>query len=320
MKSAIVSGSIAAGIVLACAGPAQAQYPARPIRLIVPFAAGSVNDLVARVVTVPMSEALGQPIVIDNRAGAAGNLGAEIAAQAPPDGYTLLMGNASHTISATLYEHLNYDFVKDFAPVSHLAAGAFLLAAHPSLPAKSVKELIALAKSRPDELNVGVGGASIIMAAELFKSTAGIRMTNIAYKGTPAILTALAGGELSVGFPPTSAAVPMVRAGKVRALGVTGKRRSTMAPDIPTVAEAGLPGYEAATWYALMARAGTPRRIVTRLNAEAVRALERPDVRKRFAATDLAPASSTSQELGKYVRGEVAKWSKVVKASGLRAN
>ncbi|OGA22855.1 MAG: hypothetical protein A3I02_00245 [Betaproteobacteria bacterium RIFCSPLOWO2_02_FULL_67_26] len=320
MKSAIVPGSIAVWIVLACAGPAHAQYPVRPLRLIVPFAAGSVNDLVARVLAPPMSEALGQPIVIDNRAGAAGNLGAEIAAQAPSDGYTLVMGNASHAISMSLYGRLNYDFVKDFAPVSRLAAGAFLLAVHPSVPAKSVKELIALAKSRPDELNVGVGGASIVMAAELFKSTAGIRMTSVSYKGTPAILTALAGGEVTIAFPPTSAAMPMARSGKVRALAVTGKRRSTMAPEIATVAEAGLPGYEAATWYALLTRAGTPPKVVARLNAEAVRALARPEVRKRFAATDLATESSTPQELGKYMRSEVAKWAKVVKAAGLRVN
>jgi tripartite-type tricarboxylate transporter receptor subunit TctC len=320
MKSANVAVFLSTGVVLACAGAAHAQYPSRPIRLIVPFAGGSVNDVLARVVAAPMSDALGQPIVIDNRAGAAGNLGAEIAANATPDGYTLFMGNAAHAISVSLYRHLNYNLVKDFAPVSHIAAGAFVLAANPSLPVKSVKELIALARSRPDALNVGVGGASIVLAAELFKSTAGVRMTNINYKGTPAILTAIASGEVSIGFPPTSAAVPLARAGKLRALAVTGKRRSKLMPEIPTIAEAALPGYEATTWYALMVPAGTPRKIVTQLNAEVVKALERPDVRKALAASDLEASSSTPRELGSYVASEIAKWGKVVKASGLHAD
>jgi tripartite-type tricarboxylate transporter receptor subunit TctC len=283
MRSTAVRASIALLALLAYAAPACAQYPARPIRLIVPFAAGSVNDLIARVLAPAMSEALGQQIIVDNRPGAAGNLGAEVAAKAPADGYTLFMGNASHTISMTLYERLNYDIARDFDGVSHLASGAFLLSAHPSLPAKSVKALIALAKARPGELNVAVGGASIVLAAELFKSTARVRMTNVDYKGTPQILTALASGEVSIGFPPTSAGVPIAQAGKIRALAVTGARRSLMAPDFPTVAEAGLPGYAAGTWYALMAPAGTPRDIVARLNAE-------------------------------------AEWGKVVKAAGLRPN
>ena len=312
----VIAGTILSGATVT----AHAQYPTRPIRLIVPFSAGSVNDLIARVIAPPMSQALGQQIVVENRPGAAGNLGAEVAAKAAPDGYTLMMGNSSHTISMSLYEHLNYDIAKDFDAISHLASGAFLLSAHPSLPARSVKAVIALARARPDELNVGVGGASIVLAAELFKSTAGIRMTNVSYKGTPQILTGLASGEVSLGFPPTSAAMPLVKAGKIRPLGVTGTQRSVMAPEIPTVAEAGLPGYAAGSWYALMAPAGTPGEIINRLNAEAVKALQRAEVKSRFAATDLKTSSSTPEELAKYVRSEVAKWAKVVKASGLRPN
>ncbi len=230
MRSILTTAVLAAS--LACSTPAFSQYPAKTIRVIVPFAAGSVNDLIARVVAPPMSEALGQPLVIDNRPGAAGNLGAELASKSQPDGYTLMVGNISQAISVTLYDRLNYDFLKDFAPVSQLAAGSFMLAVHPSLPARSVKALIALARARPGQLNVSVGGAGIIATAELFKSTAGISMTNVSYKGTPQILTALASGEVSVGFPPTSAAVSQIQSGKLRGLGVTSRQRSPLAPEI----------------------------------------------------------------------------------------
>ena len=318
MRHTMMLAVIVLSALLADAGPALSQYPTRTVRVIVPFAAGSVNDLVARVIAPPLSEALGQPFVIDNRPGAAGNLGAELAAKSPADGYTLMLGNISQAISVTLYERLNYDFLKDFAPVSHLAAGSFMLAVHPSLPARSVKSLIALARAKPDQLNVSVGGAGIIVAAELFKSTAGVRMTSVNYKGTPQILTALASGEVSVGFPPTSAAVPQVQAGKVRGLGVTSRHRSPMAPEIATIEESGLPGYEATTWYCLMVPAGTSRDIVSRLNAEVARALARPDVKGRFNATDMTPQPSTPDQLGTFLRSEVVKWGKVVKASGMR--
>ena len=305
-------------MVLACSLSAQSQYPSRPLRVIVPFAAGSVNDLVARVIAAPLADALGQPLVIDNRAGAAGNLGAEVAAKAAPDGYTLFVGNVSHTISVSLYDRLNYDFLNDFAPISQIAAGGFLVAVHPSLPVKSVKELVGLARGRPDELNVGVGGAGMIAAVELFKSTTAIRMTNVAYKGTPQILTALASGEVSVAFPPTSSVVPQVKSGKVRGLAVTGRLRSPMAPDIATVAESWFPGYEATTWYCLMAPGRTPNEIVARLNAELRVVLGRPEVRSRFAATDLAPLPSTPEQLTRFLRAEIAKWGSVVKASGMK--
>jgi len=318
MRCRTIPVVIALSAMLAQAGPALAQYPVRTVRLIVPFAAGSVNDLVARVVAPPMAEALGQPVVIDDRPGAGGNLGAELAAKAPPDGYTLMLGNISQAISVTLYDKLNYDFLKDFAPISQLAAGSFTLAVHPSLPVKSVKSLIALARARPGQLNVSVGGAGIIVTAELFKSTAGISMTSVSYKGTPQILTALASGEVSVAFPPTSAAVPQARSGKIRALGVTSRHRSPMAPEIPTIEEGGLQGFEALTWYCLMAPAGTPRDIVSRLNAEAVRALGRADVKSRFSATDMTPLPSTPGQLGSFLRSETEKWGKVVKASGMR--
>ena len=317
MRSTVIRAFVALA-VLANAAPAHSQYPAKTVRLIVPFAPGSVNDLVARLIVPPMSEALGQQLIVDNRPGVAGNLGAELAARSPADGYTLVMGNSSHAISVTLFEKPGYDFLKDFTPISYLAWGAYMLAVHPSLPVRSVKSLVAFAKARPGELNVSVAGAGVIAVTELFKSTAGVRMTNVTYKGTPQILTALASGEVSVGFPPTSAAVPQVRSAKIRPLGVTSRQRSSMAPEIPTVGESGLPGFEATTWYCLLAPAGTPRDIVTRLNAETVRALARPEVKSRFNATDLTAQSSTPEELGKFLRSEVDKWGKVVKASGMK--
>lgn len=318
MRTMTVRAFIALFALLGCAAPALPQYPAKTIRLIVPFAPGSVNDLVARVIAPPLGEALGQQLIVDNRAGVAGNLGAELAAKSPPDGHTLMLGNSSHAISVTLFEKPGYDFLRDFAPISSLVWGGYMLAVHPSMPTRSVKSLIALAKARPNELNASVGGAGVIAVTELFKIAAGIRMTNVSYKGTPQILTALASGEVSVGFPPTSAGVPQARSGKIRALGVTSRQRSVMAPEIATLHEEGLTGFDATTWYCLMAPSGTPRDIVARLNAETVKALQRPDVKSRFDATDLTTRPSTPDELGKFLRSEVDKWGKVVKASGMR--
>jgi tripartite-type tricarboxylate transporter receptor subunit TctC len=304
---------------LATPAPAQAQqYPTKTIRFIVPFQAGSANDIVARIVATPMSEALGRQVVIDNRPGAAGNLGAEIAAKSPPDGYTLLLGNISHAISVTLYDKVGYDFLKELAPVSLLAAGSFMVAVHPSVPARSVKELIAVAKSRPLQLNVGVSGAGIILAAELFNSMAGVKMTSVNYKGTPQTVTGLVSGEVSVGFPSTSVALPHARSGRLRGLAVTSAQRAPIAPDVPTVAEGGLRGYEAMPWYGLMVPAGTPREIISRLHAESVQALARPEVKERFGVTDIAPVGTTPEQFGSYIRSEVAKWGKVVKAANVR--
>lgn len=313
-------GLIALAVALAGIAPAQAQYPARAIRLIVPFPAGSGNDTVARFVQPQLSAALGQQMVIDNRAGAAGNLGAEVAARSPADGYTVMMGNIAHSISMTLYSRLGYDLIKDFAPVMLLASGSFTLATHPSLPAKSVKELIALAKKRPGEINVATAGAAIRLAAKMLDSMAGIRTTEVNYKGTPQAITAVISGEASVGFPATSAVIPHARTGKLRALAVTSGQRSSMAPDVPTVAESGVPGYEVTSWYGLMVPAGTPKEIIARLHAAAANALGQPEVKKRFATTDLEPVGSTPEQFGALVRSEVAKWAKVIKESGMRAD
>lgn len=312
------SSLTALALALASIAPAHAQqYPTRSIRWIVSFAAGSGTDTVARIVQPQLSAVLGEQVVIDNRPGAAGNLGAQMAAAAPADGYTVFMGISAHSISMTLYRKPGYDLSRDFVPVSLLAEGSFALATHPSLPAKSVKELVAFARKRPGEINVATAGASIRLAAKMFDNMAGTRMTEVAYKGTPQAITAVVSGEASVGFPATSAVIPHARAGRLRALAVTTPRRSHMAPDIPTVAESGLPGFDVTTWYGLMVPTGTPTEIVARLHGAAVKALAHPAVKERFATTDLEPNSSTPDEFGAYIRREIAKWAKVIKSSGI---
>jgi len=309
---------IVLALVLSGVDSAHAQYPARTIRLIVPFAAGSGTDTVARFVQPQLAAALGQQVVIDNRPGAAGNLGAELAAKAPPDGYTVLMGNISHSISMTLYSRPGFDLVRDFAPVTSLAHGSFTLAAHPSLPARSAKELIAFAKRRPGEVNVATAGAALRLAAKMLDSMAGIQTTEINYKSTPQAITAVVSGETSIGFPATSSAVPYARGGKLRALAVTTPRRSSMAPDIPTLSESGVPGYDVTTWYGLLVPALTSKEIIARLNGAAVNALTHAAVKERFAQTDLDPNYSTPEQFGVYIRSEIAKWGKIIKESGIK--
>jgi tripartite-type tricarboxylate transporter receptor subunit TctC len=309
-------GPAVLAILLAGITTAHAQYPSKSIRFIVPFAAGSGSDTVARFIQPQLSASLGQQVVIDNRPGAAGNLGAEVAAKAPADGYTVVLGISAHSISMTLYSKPGYDLVKDFAPVTLLAEGSFTLAAHPSLPAKSVREFVAFAKQRPGEINVATAGATIRLAAKMLESMAGIKMTEINYKGTPQAITAVISGESSVGFPATSAVIPHVRAGKLRALAVTTPKRSSMAPEVPTMAEAGVPGYDVATWYGILVPAGTPQDIVVRLHGAAVSAMAEPAVRERFGKTDLEPHTTTPDQFGAYIRSEIAKWAKVIRQSG----
>ena len=311
------AGLAVLAFALAGIAPAQAQYPTRAVRWIVPFAAGSGTDTVARIVQPQLSAALGEQVIIDNRAGAAGNLGAQVAAAAPADGYTVFMGISSHSISMTLYRKPGFDFIRDFVPVTMLAAGSFALATHPSLPVRSVKELAAFAKKQPDAVNVATAGATIRLAAKMFDNMAGTRMTEVTYKGTPQAITAVISGEAPVSFPATSAVIPHARSGKLRALAVTTPQRSHMAPDIPTIAESGFPGYDVTTWYGLMFPAGTPKEIIGRMHGAAASALAHPAVKERFATTDLEPKTSAPEEFGAYIRGEIAKWAKVIKASGI---
>jgi tripartite-type tricarboxylate transporter receptor subunit TctC len=297
--------------------PAQAQaYPQRPIRLIVPFAAGGGTDFVARTAAPAMAEALGQPIVIDNRGGANGVIGTEMVASAEPDGYTLLLGAAGTLVVAPhLQSNLPFETMKDFAPISLLGTSPFVVSVHPSLPVRNIEELIALAKSQPGKLTFGssgTGGAPHL-ATELFKSMSGVDMVHVPYKGLAPAVTDLLGGQIQVLFADVGLVLPHIRTGKVKALAVSSGKRSSTLPDLPTVDEAGVRGYAAGTWYGLLAPASTPPAIVARISKEAVTALQLPDIRKRFAAQGTEPAANSPEEFRKHIEGEYAKWGKVIK-------
>jgi tripartite-type tricarboxylate transporter receptor subunit TctC len=301
---------------------AQAPYPSKPVRFILPFPPGGGTDTLGRVIGQKLGELLGQQVVMDNRPGAGANLGAEIAAKSPPDGYTIFMGNVAHTINASLYSKLNYDLVKDFATVTMLASTPNILVVHPSLPAKSVKELVALAKGRPGQLDYASsgGGSSSHLAAELFNNMAGVKMTHVPYKGGGPAVVALISGQVSVGFATTPSVMPHVKSNKLRGLAVTSARRLPLAPDLQTISEAGVSGYEAVTWYGLLVPAGTPKEVITRLHAEAVKTLGLPDIRKRLDASGFEAIGNTPEEYAAYTRNEIDKWAKVIKASGARAD
>jgi tripartite-type tricarboxylate transporter receptor subunit TctC len=301
---------------------AQAPYPSKPVRFILPFPPGGGTDTLGRVIGQKLGELLGQQVVMDNRPGAGANLGAEIAAKSPPDGYTIFMGNVAHTINASLYSKLNYDLVKDFATVTMLASTPNILVVHPSLPAKTVKELVALAKARPGQLDYASsgGGSSSHLAAELFNNMAGVKMTHVPYKGGGPAVVALISGQVSVGFATTPSVMPHVKSNKLRGLAVTSARRLPLAPDLQTISEAGVSGYEAVTWYGLLVPAGTPKEVITRLHAEAVKTLGLPDIRKRLDASGFEAIGNTPEEYAAYTRNEIDKWAKVIKASGARAD
>ena len=307
---------------LAGIAPAQAQYPSKPVRLVLPFPPGGGTDTLGRVVGAKLAESLGQQVVIENRPGAGANIGAEVVAKSPPDGYTLLMGNIAHAINVTLYSKLGYDLLKDLAPVSLLASTPNIVVVHPSVPAKSVKELMAVAKARPGQLDFASSGSgsSAHLAGELFSNMAGIKMTHVPYKGGGPAVIALLGGQVSVGFATTPSVIQHVKSGKLRGLAVTGARRSPSAPELPTVSESGLPGFEVVGWYGLLAPSGTSREIVSRLHAESVKLLKLPDVKDRLDATGFEPIGTTPDEFHAYLRSEVEKWAKVVKVAGIRAD
>ena len=310
-------------LVIALAGisAAHAQYPAKPVRLVVPFPPGGGTDTLARVYGQKLGESLGQQVLIDNRPGGGTNIGADIAAKSPPDGYTALMGNIAHAINVTLYKKLSYDFVKDFAPVTLLASTPNILVVHPSIPVRSVKELIALAKARPDQLDYASSGSgsSSHLAAELFNSMAGVRMTHIPYKGGGPAVVALVGGQVSVGFATTPSVISHIKSGKMRGLAVTTAQRSPSTPDLPTMSEAGVRGYEAGTWYGLLVPTGTSRDIVTRLHDESVKLLRQADVKERLDAAGFELIGNSPDQFATFIRSEIGKWAKVVQASGARA-
>ena len=313
--------ALGAALCLAAAATAQAQapgYPVKPVKLVVPYPPGGPTDIVARVVAQKLSEQTGQQFIVDNRAGAGGNPGAELVAHSAPDGYTLVVATTAHAINPSLFKNLGYRLLKDFAPVSQLTGGPLVIVAHPALPANNVAELIALAKAKPGELNFASSGngQSTHLAAELFDSMAGVKMKHIPYKGSAPALTDVIAGQTQLMFDTMLSAMPHVKSGKLKALAVTSPKRSPVAPDLPTVAESGLPGYEAIAWNGLLAPAGTPPEVVARLNAELRKALALPEVKDKFEAQGFAASWNTPEAFGGFLQVEVDKWAKVVKASG----
>lgn len=309
-----------AGLAVAAAGAPFAQpYPSKPIRIVVPFAPGGPSDILARTVGQKLTESWGQPVIADNRGGANGSVGAELVAKSAPDGYTLLLGTSgTHGINASLYAKPAYDAVNDFAPLTRIGQVPFLLVAHPSLPVRSARDLVALARSRPGQLSYASGGSASLLAAELFRSMAQIKLLNVPYKGAAAAITDVIGGQVPLTFSGVALALPHVQSGRLRALGVTGRGRSPLLPEVPAITESGVPGYEVSTWYGLFAPAATPRALVERLNAELVRILRLPDVRERLASLAFEPLADTPAEFTAVVRAEVVKWATVVKESGAR--
>ena len=310
-------------VLLAVAAGAMAQpYPARSIRVIVGFPPGSGADITARVIGAKAGEALAQQVIVDNRPGAASNIAAELAAKAPADGYTLFIGTVANTINATLYPRLPFDFARDFAPVALTTAAPNVLVVHTSVPAKSVKELIALAKSRPGQLNYASAGTGTAphLSGELFNAMAGVRMVHIPYKGSPPAVTDLLAGEVALMFSPSSTVLPHVKSGRLRALAVTTAARLPSLPELPTVAESGLKGYETITWFGFVAPAKTPQAIVARLNAEIVKVLALPDVRNQFAIQGIEVIGGTPEQFASYIRDEITKWAKVIRLSGAKAD
>ncbi|MDP1672425.1 MAG: tripartite tricarboxylate transporter substrate binding protein [Burkholderiales bacterium] len=298
-----------------------AKYPSKPIRFIVPFPPGGGNDTIARLVGQQMAASLGQQVPIDNRPGAAGALGAQLAANSPADGYTIfLAGVGSHGLNPNLAKKPLYDPVKDFDAISLIASAPLLVVVHPSLPVKSVKELIALAKAKPGVINYasnGTGGSSH-MAIELFDMMAGTRMTHIPYKGLAPALTELMAGEVQVMFSSAVAMLPQIKAGRLRAIAMTGNTRSPAIPDIPTVAEAGLKGYETGSWYGVVAPAGTPKYAIDRLSAEVIRITKSPQVNDRLVSEAVIPVGSTPSEFSAYIKSEIARWGKVIKQAKIQ--
>jgi tripartite-type tricarboxylate transporter receptor subunit TctC len=297
-----------------------AAYPGKSVRFIVPFPAGGPTDVLARVIGQKLSEQLGQPVVLDNRSGAGGNLGIELAAKSPPDGYTVVLGAPPLAISPHLYAKLNYDPIRDFAPVSLVASMPTVLLVHPSVPVKTLKELVRLAQASPGKLNFGSGGAgtSNHLACEMLKGIAKINLVHVPYKGASQAMLGLIGGQVDMVVIGTPTAVPQIEAGRVRPLAVLSDRRLPALPAVPTAAEAGFPGYEVTTWYGVLAPAGTPKDIVMRLNAELARVMTTPVSRDRIVGAGFDVITGTPEQFGDFIQAETVRWGKVIRASGIK--
>jgi tripartite-type tricarboxylate transporter receptor subunit TctC len=316
-RNFLVAAAALIVVSTATAGLAQ-SYPSKPVRVVVPYPPGGSTDIVARVIGEQLSQSMGQRFVVDNRPGAGGNIGMQLAAGAEPDGYTVVVGTTAHAINMTLFKDLPYDTVKDFEPIALLTEIPLILVVNPAVEAQSVADLIALAKERPGTLNVASSGngQSTHLAAEMFNAMAGIKLTHVPYKGSAPAITDVMAGHVQLMFDTVMSALPHVQAGKLRALAVSSAERAPVAPDVPTIAEAALPGYEAIAWNGLFAPAGTPRAIIDQLNAEVVRALQSEKVKEQLASLGATARPTTPSDFSTYVRDEVAKWAKVVKESG----
>ncbi len=310
-------------LALCAALPAWAQpYPAKPVRIIVPFAAGGPADIYARFVGQKLQESLGQSFVIEDRPGGGSLIGTDVVAKSPADGYTLLMMSNTHTVNESLVPVKPFELLRDFVPVSPVNYSDLVLVAHPSVPANNLAEFIALVKSRPKALNYASSGPGTPyhMAGELFKAMAGLEIVHVPYKGSSGARTDILGGQVQMMFDAITTMAPNVRAGKLKAYGTTGKTRSPVLPEVPTVSEAGVPGYEATIWLGIMAPTGTPRPIVERLNTEIRKVVNSAEVREAWAKQGAAPMSMTTDEFGQYIREDIAKWARIVKISGAKVD
>jgi len=301
---------------------AQTQYPIKTVRLIVPFPPGGGTDTIARILAPKLAESIGQQVVIDNRGGAGATIGAELAAKAPPDGYTLLLMTVTNAVGMSLYPNLRFDLVRDFAPVTKLATTPHVVVVHPSVPAKTVKELIVLAKSRPASLVYSSSGTGSVshLAGEYFGYLTGIKLLHVPYKGGGPSVSALISGEVSLAFATTPSVISFIKSGRLRGIAMTTAQRSPALPDLPTVGDAGIANYDVGSWYGLSVPAGTPKEIIGRLHDATLKLLVLPDVKERLAASGFDVLVSTPEQYGEFVRSEVERWAKVVKASGARAD
>ena len=314
--------SVIAVMALAMQSGAHAQhFPTKPVRIVAPFAAGSTIDIIGRIISPRLHEALGQPVIVENRPGAGGMIGVDYVAKSVPDGHTLVIGALGPlAMNPALYPKTPFDPVKDFAAVSLLATGPVVIAVHPSIPAHDIKELVEFARKRPGQLNFGSPGvgSSPHLTGELFKLITKTNIVHVPYKGNAEAITDLIGGQLSMVFTGVPPVVPLAKAGKVRLLATTGKERMANLPDVPTIKEAGITGADVLIWYGVVAPAGTPKDVIVRLNREIVKAMNTPDVRDKFAQQGVDPAASTPEEFAEFIRTEVARWGKVIRTAGIK--
>jgi len=322
-STSVILRTALAMLTLCCAGLAAAQaYPSRPVRVVIPLGTGGTTDVPGRIIAQRLSEALGQTFYVENKAGAGGTIGADFVAKSKPDGYTLLLTATPHVITANLYKNLTYNALTDFAPVIRVASGPYVLTVHPSLGVNSVRELIALAKAQPGKIDYassGNGSAQHLVGA-LFAHMAGIQLSHVPYKGSSQAQADLVAGVVKVGFPGTPIVIPHMKTGRLKALAVSTAQRSSHLPDVPTIAEAGVPGYEALVWVGLLAPAGTPPEIIAKLNGEITKLLRIAEVQQLLASSGVDPTPTTPEEFGAYLKSEFDKWGKVVRDSGATIN